>query len=198
MTAHLAAFLDAVGVTRAPIVAQSMGGRIAVELARRDPARVRALALLGSVGMGHAPALRSLVRYVPAPRHALASVRVPRWLLALNKTYAYGSRARVVQDDVDAYWAAMEFPEFVPSMRRAVIDFDWRPLSRAQLAEIGVPTLVMFGTRDRVIRAHGVEERVAALAAGELVWVADAGHLPNEEMPDTVNSILVEFIGHTT
>jgi pimeloyl-ACP methyl ester carboxylesterase len=53
------AFLDTIGVERASIVGNSYGGLVALRLALTDPARVSALSLVGSAGLGRAinPAL---------------------------------------------------------------------------------------------------------------------------------------------
>lgn len=48
------ALLDTLGVERASVVGRSLGGLIAVHLALSDPARVSALVLADSAGLGQA------------------------------------------------------------------------------------------------------------------------------------------------
>lgn len=194
MTAHLHGVFDVLGVTRGAIVAQSMGGRVATEFALREPARVASLALFGSVGFGDVPATVALTPYLPAPRGPLTTVLVQRWMVALSKAWAYGRRTPVLREDIDAYWAPTQFPDFVPAMHQALVEFDWRPLPESTIARIAAPTLVVFGTRDRTVRPHRAAERTAALPHGALYMVTDAGHVANEEAPDEVNPVLVEFI----
>jgi pimeloyl-ACP methyl ester carboxylesterase len=188
------AALASAGVDRAPIVAQSMGGRIAIELARRHPDLVRSLALFGSVGIGETTAFASIAHRLPAPRAPLTTLLSQRWIVALGKAYSYGRRAAIAPEDVDAYWAATQFPEFVPALHGALREFDWHPLSTTVLGELSMPALVVFCTRDRMVRVRGVEARVAALPRGRLHLVRDAGHVANEEAPDEVNPLLVEFV----
>lgn len=197
MTDHLAAFFDAVAVERAHVVAQSMGGRIAIELALQAPARVRGLALYGSVGFGVTPRALALVPRLPAPRGALSAFLTQRWMVAMGKGFAYGRRAKVAQADVDAYWSATQFPDCVSALRQALIDFDWRALTLAQCASLRVPTLVVFGTRDRTVRPVNADALTAAVPDGRIVWVRDAGHVVPEEVPDEANAILLEFISRT-
>lgn len=194
VTSHLSAALDALGIERTPVIAQSMGGRVALELARTQPERVSGLVLFASVGFGEVPSMVALVPHLPAPRGPLTTLLVRRWMVALSKAFAYGRRARVQPPDVDAYWAATQFPDFVPAMRQALIDFDWRPLTHDELSSIATPTLVIFGTRDRTVRPVNAALRVSALQNGRLYWVRDAGHVANEEAPDEVNPIVVEFV----
>ncbi|HKS04854.1 MAG TPA: alpha/beta fold hydrolase [Gemmatimonadaceae bacterium] len=197
MTDHVAAYCDAIGVARAVVVAQSMGGRIAIELAYRGPKRVSGLALYGSVGFGVAPRALPLVPRLPAPRGALSALLTQRWMVAIGKGFAYGRRARVAQADIDAYWATTQFPDFVPAVRQALIDFDWRELTPDQCAALRVPTLIVFGTRDRTIRPLHAERLCAAVPDARLVWVHDAGHVVPEEVADESNAHLLEFISRT-
>ena len=194
MTAHIAALFDALGVRRAPIAGQSMGGRIAFELARTRPDRVSALALFGSVGFGAVPNVVSLAPYLPAPRGTMSTLLVRRWMVALSKAFAYGRRVQAAQADIDAYWAATQFPDFLAAMRQTLIDFDWDPLTPDALAQVTAPALIVFGTRDRTVRPRSADALVRALPRGTLRYVADAGHVVNEECPDEVNPLLVQFI----
>jgi pimeloyl-ACP methyl ester carboxylesterase len=198
MTAHLAAYFDAAGLSRAPILAQSMGGRIAVEFARLFPSRVAALVLFGSVGFGDVPRMVRLVGRLPAPRGALSALLSQRWMVAFAKAFAYGRRARPSQEDIDAYWSATQFPDTIPAVRQALIDFDWRLLTPELCAQITAPALVAFGTRDRTVRPTTAARLVDAMPHGTLRWIRDAGHVANEEAPDEVNAFVVEFLSGKT
>ena len=193
-TAHVVALFDEFGIVRAPIIAQSMGGRIAVEVARMHPQRVAALALFGSVGFGEVTPAASLLRRLPVPRGPLSTLLIRRWMVALGKALAYGRRAKVEQADVDAYWAATRLPNYFAAVRQTFIDFDWRPLTPEILRALDVPALVMFGTRDRTVRPLRAEALAAALPRGRLYWVREAGHVANEEAAEEINGIVVQFI----
>ena len=65
-------------------------------------------------------------------------------------------------------------------------------------ASIAVPTLVVFGTRDRTVRPVHAEALTRAIPRGRFRWIAEAGHVANEEAADEVNPILVEFIAGST
>ena len=194
LTTYVREVLDSFGVPRAPIIAQSMGGRVAVELALRAPVRVSHLMLFGSVGFGEAPRTVPLAGYLPLPRHVPSSLFVRRWMVALGKAFAYGKRGTFLPDDVDAYWRAAQRPGVLQALRQALVEFDWRELTPDQLGALRLPVLVVFGTRDRTIRPRHTAALVAALPQGRLQWIVDAGHVVNEEVPDEVNPLLLEFI----
>jgi pimeloyl-ACP methyl ester carboxylesterase len=194
LTAHLGALFDSQRVQRSHLVAQSMGGRIALEYARRHPERVQSLALFGSVGFGAVPRVVRLVPRLPVPRGATATMMIRRWMVALSEAYVYGTRAAPDPACVDEFWAPTQFPDFVPAMRQVLIEFDWSPLDAAALSALAVPVLVIFGTRDRTVRPVHAERLVAALPNGRLHWVRDAGHVVTEEAYEEVNPLLADFI----
>lgn len=198
MTAHIAALLDVLGVRRGALVGQSMGGRIATEVARAHPQRVSCLAVFGSVGFGEAPRMGSVLARLPAVPGTFSTMLLRRWIVALAKALAYGRRAPVAQEDVDAYWAVTQFPDYLPAMRRTLLDFDWRTLTAAQASEVSVPTLVVFGTRDRTVRPVHAADIAAALPNGRVYWVHDAGHVVNEEVPEEINPLLVQFLSQNS
>jgi pimeloyl-ACP methyl ester carboxylesterase len=71
----LAAFLDALGIERATLVGNSLGGTVALRLALSEPSRVEALVLVSAAGLGRAvnPAFVS----VDVP--GLAEAAMPLW-----------------------------------------------------------------------------------------------------------------------
>jgi pimeloyl-ACP methyl ester carboxylesterase len=190
MTRHLAAVFDALHLDSAHIVAQSMGGRIALQFAHDSPARVRSLTLFGSVGFGAVPNAVKFASIVPAPAPAL----VRRWMIELGESFVYGKRARVDESFIDAYWAPTQFPDFLAAIRQSLIEFDWAPVTPAFLAGVQMPVFVIFGTRDRTVRPVHAAALVPSLPRGRLHWVQDAGHVANEEAYDEVNPMVLSFI----
>jgi pimeloyl-ACP methyl ester carboxylesterase len=127
LTDDVAALLDALGLERTAVVAQSMGGRIALELARRH--RVTKLALFGPVGFGDVSPARDLVPFLPAIPGSLAALLVPRELVELVQRRVYGKIGWFTDRDVDEYWAPTQFPAVrvrlaAPPARYARADFD--------------------------------------------------------------------------
>jgi pimeloyl-ACP methyl ester carboxylesterase len=69
----IAAFLDALDIERAWIVGNSLGGLIALRLALSDPARVSALGLVGSAGLGRR-AISSALSLLTMPGYGEAAI----------------------------------------------------------------------------------------------------------------------------
>ena len=195
MTDRVARLLDALAIERAAVVAQSMGGRIAVELARRHPDRVTRLALFGPVGFGELPPQKAFVPFVPVLPGALPSYLVTRRVVEIVQRRVHGKLGWFTERDVDEYWAPTQFPEVVRAQVQMLREFDWAPLQPAALAEVRAPTLVVFGTLDRTVRPSYAAPLVAALPHGRLEWVEGGGHVVMEEVPARVNELLVRFLG---
>lgn len=68
-TDHVWAFLDALGLDRVSVIGNSLGGRIALQLAEDDRSRLNKMVLMGSpgVGMTITEGLKALRAYEPSP-----------------------------------------------------------------------------------------------------------------------------------
>ena len=184
--------IDGVGIDRVALVGQSMGGGLALRLALDQPRRVAALALVSPVGLSGIPAAR-IARVVSPPMlDRLAPHMVPRWLVARLLRLTYGNPEQVTERDIDEYWAPSQFADYARAMRALVREFDWAPLADESLRNLRVPTLLVLGTADRLLR------RVVA-AAGRLprarhVVIQGGGHDVNEEHHERVNAEIVGFL----
>ncbi len=194
MTERVVLLLDALGVQRAQVVAQSMGGRIALELARRHGARVERLAFFGPVGFGELPPARAFAPFLPPISGALLSFLIPRRLVKVIQRRVYGKLGWFTERDIDEYWAPTQFPDVVRAQFEMLREFDWAPLDAAALSSFRHPTLVVFGTCDSTVRPVHAERLVAAMPAGRLEWIEGGGHVLMEEVPDRVNAMLLEFL----
>ena len=188
--------LDALAVDRAPLVAQSMGARIALEVARQHSARVTKLALFGPVGFGHLPPHKVFVPFVPALPGAWPSMLVTRQIVEVVQRRVHGKLkdGAFTDRDVDEYWAPSQFPDVVRAQLQMLREFDWQPLEPAVLEGLHTPTLVVFGTLDRTVRPVHAAQLVASLPVGRLEWIVGGGHVVMEEIPQTVNAMLLAFL----
>lgn len=188
----LESMLDALGLPRAAVVGHSMGGGIALHFALRFPARLSKLVLINPTALAR-PSLLPPMRLPPIPvADALGRVLVPRWLIEMILRYvAYGDADAVSEHDIDEYWAPTQLPGFVYAARACLSEFDWSVLSDAAAGALAVPTAVILGTQDRLIRnARGSAERLR----GATVASVAGGHCVNEEHPGDVYRIIAEFL----
>lgn len=69
-----------------------------------------------------------------------------------------------------------------------------RPDSTADLARIGIPTLVITGENDSITPRESAVKLQDYIGGARLVIVPDAGHLSNLEAPEAFNGALLEFL----
>ena len=170
--AELARFLrdwmDALGVRRPVVVANSMGCQASVDVAVEEPERVAALVLVGPTVD---PAARSLPRQ--ATRLALDSLREP---LRLN--------AVVLSD-----YARVGARRTLADARRMLAH---RLEERLQL--VGVPTLVVRGERDPIVPQAWAEQATRLLPDGALAIVPGAAHCAHFTHPEAVARAIGDFL----
>lgn len=185
--------LSEVGAERFSLAGHSMGGRVALEIARMAPQRVERLALLDT---GMEPI---------AAGEAGAGERAKRKAL-LDKALENGMR------DMGAQWArGMVHPgrldtplfeevldmvaRFTPSIFAAQIDaLLGRPDATAVLQALNCPTLLVCGRQDlwSPLSRH---ERMQQLCPGaELVVIEDSGHMSTMEQPEQVSKALADWM----
>jgi pimeloyl-ACP methyl ester carboxylesterase len=184
--------LEALGASGAPLVAQSMGGRIAIEVARRG--RTPALALFGPVGLGDVNPAHVFAPFIPTIPGEFPSLLVTRGMVEMVQRRVHGKLGWFTERDVDEYWAPTQFPQIVRAQLQMLREFTWSTLERQDLAAVTMPTLVVFGTRDRTVRPERAERLAAALRRGRFEWIEGGGHVVMEEAPERVHALLVEFL----
>ncbi len=191
---HAARFLrdvmEALGIDRAPIVANAVGGRWAIELALREPACVERLILVGApagtrrslpldMAMFSWPLVGRVVRWSlgrssPASvrrLYARTMVRHPDRLddlMCEERAIAWRRNIRSQLSLIDAL--------LTPAGMRPVLMTDERWAGWRRLA---VPVTFIWGERD-VFGSSEIADRIAPLvpAGATVVPIPDAGHLP--------------------
>jgi pimeloyl-ACP methyl ester carboxylesterase len=187
------------GMKEVDVVAQSMAGTIAIELATSPESRVRRMVLVNPACFGRVR-LQKLARLVsPSLVDVVLPHLVSRWIVARTHRMVYGDPSRITPRDEDEYWAPSQFPSFARAMRRLLHEFRWaRPpagLMAKRLAALKDRIFVVLGTRDRLVldaRAY-----LAALAAEgatiEHKVIEGGGHAVNEERADEVVQLALDF-----
>jgi pimeloyl-ACP methyl ester carboxylesterase len=195
--ADLDALLDALSLPAATLVGQSMGGGLALHYALRRPERVGRLALINPTGLVSAPYLAPLRAPPRSAIRAFGRRLAPRWLFRfVLRHLAYGDTTRLTPRVVDEYWSPSQLPGYVNAAICTFKEFDWRPISAESAGRLAVPSVVILGTEDRLIRnARAAAERLSTAS----VYDVPGGHCVHEEQPERVYAMLGEFFtdGHS-
>ncbi len=199
----VAAYLDALGIDRAAVVGNSLGGLVALRLALSEPARVSALGLIDSAGLGRG--VSYALRSPTLPGYgglAIAWSKTPlgatqrAWLKA-NLLFA---RPRLVPAEwmKEQYRLAQSpgFLEAALAALRAQVDLrGQREVLLDRLPSLEIPTLVVWGASDRVFPASQARDAISRLREGSLELIPACGHLPQVERPDRFVEAFERFLG---
>jgi pimeloyl-ACP methyl ester carboxylesterase len=163
--------LRELGVRNAIVVGYSMGGPVALLLARRHADRVRGLVLIASA----AELARGSFRWGMGPMLQLLGPLIRSGLPDRVMAELVGKRPALVGKSADLTpWLAGEMkrlhPSDVVSAGRAIAAFDARPW----LAELGTPAASIVTLRDLTVGP--ARQRSTAAALGAPVIEVDGGH----------------------
>lgn len=192
LTALVEGFLDEIGVGRPHAAGNSLGGLIALELARRD--RVASATVLSPAGFA-SPTEMALARSSLwlSVRVARATARWSEGLLSrpaarrvwLRQVIEHGDRLSVQEaaDSVRAMAAAPWFDETLPTLR---------PHQFGDGEQITVPVTVAWGEHDRLLLPRQARRAAVALPRARMVTLRGCGHVPTYDDPAQVARVVLE------
>jgi 3-oxoadipate enol-lactonase len=190
----LTALLDRLGIQKAALVAQSMGGWTCLDFAINNPRRVQALVMSCTTGIVDphtlAPAeLQKVQEWMTAHAgreadlfrrgiHPAAGERMAREQPALEFLYR----------EMDRMTAGLD----KNALRRKLVAARTLPASR--LCELKMPLMFVTGTEDIVIPPPLVEAVAAMVPGAKLEIVSEAGHSVYFERAERFNRTVDEFL----
>jgi len=168
LTDHLAAWLEASGLSGAPLLGHSLGAEVMFDLAARYPQHTRALIACAPTGIPENPRVRvQLLRLLlDAPRER------PGLLLPALSAYLRSG------------------PALMHRLARDQSEHDTGSL----LPSVQVPTLLLDGTRDPVIQRWTVEAIRHAIPHATVREVPGGTHALTDSFPQTVARSTLEFL----
>jgi pimeloyl-ACP methyl ester carboxylesterase len=187
-----AAMIDALGIERAHVYGQSMGGLIAQEFALRHPQRLRSL-VLGCTTFGGpnsvlpSPQAAALLSGMPNLPEDQAVDRVlelfysPRY----RREHAEEARRRI-----QSYFPLRTPPDAYARQLVACLTFD----AYDRLPQIATPTLVINGAEDALIPAENSRIMAQRIPAAELILFPEVGHLYFHEVPEEADAAVADFL----
>jgi pimeloyl-ACP methyl ester carboxylesterase len=183
--------LDCLGIESAHVVGASMGGMIAQVMAGRHPDRVRSLTSIMST-TGHRwkgqPALRAypFLLAKPAKSREQQAEQIVR-LFRLVGSPGFERDEQELREMVGLSWDRGHNPAGVGRQLAAIISSgDRTPAVR----RITAPTLVIHGTKDKLVKVSGGKATARAISGAKLMLIDGMGHdLPRGAWPRIVDAI---------
>lgn len=184
MADYVRAMLNERGITRYSVIGLSLGGMVALDIARRWPDEVVRLAMIESV-----PRVTDNRLVLALARGVLLLMRlIGRWLFALMPARVMGAEtaesARYFKPALAKMSAANTYV-----VQRAALAYDGRP----HLPDLKMPVLVMVGEKNTATH-KSAKDIAEAITQCESVIIPGAGHIANLDAPEFVNQALKSFL----
>jgi 3-oxoadipate enol-lactonase len=189
MASDAVAVLDAAGVESAHVFGISMGGMIAQELALQNPKRVRSL-ILGCTAAGGPTAVQAEpeVNQVLMNRGAMTPEQAAQ--AAIPYIYDPGTPHDRVEEDLDVRRPWFPRPEAYVAQLQGILA--WEAYSR--LPQLDVPTLVIHGETDRLVRLGNGQLIAGRIPGAKLVTLPNASHIFPTDQTLASNRAILEFL----
>ena len=187
---------DTLGLSRFVVAGNSLGGEVAWRTALLAPLRVEKLILVDAAGYAFVPESIPIgFQLARSPAAAwLGEYTLPRALIESSVRSVYGDPARVTPALVDRY-----FELTLRSGNRRALGQRLRQFvpgeNAAQIRALKVPTLILWGGRDRLIPPEYARRFAADIGGSELVLFDTLGHVPHEEDPVASLAPVRRFLG---
>jgi len=166
-TDFLDSFINALGFVQADVLGHSMGGQLAIAAAVRYPHRFRRLVLVDSAGL---PELIKTQWLAPIKMLTDSSLRQVRLYPTFVKI---GMRARAGREGLNIIRSS--------SIRR-------------ELKQLNIPTLIVWGSRDRVVPLEHGAFMAKHIPGARLAIIRGAGHMPFYEKPRECGRLILSFL----
>ena len=187
------AFVDSLGLSKLTLIGNSLGGMVSWDFAVRHPGRVEKLVLIDSAGFP-----MQLPIYIDLFNHLAVRLTSP-WMLPEGIIRAatrdvYGDPSRVSEPTLRRYADFFYADGARQAIGKMVPKFRFDDVDTSGLASIRVPTLILWGQRDRWIPPAHAGEFARRIPGATLRMYPALGHIPMEEDPVRVGTDLCAFL----
>jgi pimeloyl-ACP methyl ester carboxylesterase len=195
LPAVVTGLMDHLGIARASLVGNSMGGAVAATVAATRPERVDRLVLVDAAGFIQKSQRPWLLRVAGnrAGNAVLERLPLRRRLTVMALRQVYADPSRVTPEQVEEYLAPLSRPGMTAALASLLASSDdsgFPELAR----QIRAPTLVLWGEKDAWIPVAQADLFVAAIPGARKVILSGCGHVPQEECADRLAPLVIQFL----
>jgi pimeloyl-ACP methyl ester carboxylesterase len=181
------------------VIGHSMGAMLATAAALRYPQRISKLVLVCPAVFTNGPPafVASLANYMPLLYSYLVSFSFSLFGDKMVKG-AYRDPSKLSPELLKDYKKPLQ----IQNWEYALIEFtkaagQSHKYVQEHAHEIQIPTLVIQGEFDTIVKAEDVIKCSKVLPKAQLHLIKNCGHCPQEELPSEFMQVLLSFIGET-
>ncbi len=198
--------MAALGIGRATVVGQSLGGGVAMQLAYQHPELVERLVLVGSGGLGREVSWMLRLLTLPGAEYVMPLLFPPFARGAGDAVSGFVSRHGWRAPNISEMWDAFASLTDVDNRQafvrtlRAVIDVGGQSVSAEDRLYLtaAMPTLIVWGDEDPIIPVDHAYSAHEAMPGSRLEIFEGAGHFPHVEHPERFVEVLSDFLATST
>jgi pimeloyl-ACP methyl ester carboxylesterase len=193
-------FMETMGIDKASLVGNSMGGAISLTVAAKTPKRVEKIILVDPVGLGRgqSPVMRLMA--LPVIGNVLTKPSRKGVLRQMQLCLYDPSQARddfidrltaigVLPGNQRSFLSLLRVTSNILGVKKGIVaDFS------ARLKKIKAPILMIWGRQDQILPLADGEAAVQKMANGRLHVMDRAGHLPQIDKPEEFNATVLDFL----
>jgi pimeloyl-ACP methyl ester carboxylesterase len=185
LTDYVVRFFDELGLDRAVLCGNSLGGQVALDFTLKHPERVESLVLCGSAGLFE---------------RNLAGGRLPRLcrdFIRDRVAEIFYDQTHVSADLVDDVFAMLSDRRY----RRYLLKIAKATRDRYMLTELSAvraPTLIVWGREDSITPPFVAEQFCEHIHLAELAFIDRCGHSPPIEQPEAFSRLLHAYLSTGT
>jgi pimeloyl-ACP methyl ester carboxylesterase len=197
----MALFMDALGIERASLVGNSLGGVVCAQTGAQFPERVCTLILVDSAGFGRE--LSPFLRLWSVPLLGNLVFRVYQRAFPSLRRWVFCDSRSIDDEWLRAAAAVLRTPgvrESTLKVARIGVSLGGQREEmltdfRRQVAAMRIPTLIIWGRHDPAVPvAHAYQAR-DLIPDSEVRILERCGHLPQLERPEEFNGLVLDFLG---
>jgi pimeloyl-ACP methyl ester carboxylesterase len=193
-------FMDALGIERATLAGNSMGGVLCAQLAMESPQRLDGLILVGSAGFGRG--LNPFLRLWSLPWVGDLVFRAYQMAFPALKTWVFCDASSIGGEWLEGAAAMLRMPGVRENTLRAArtglnLRGQREKLFRGLhngLGSVTVPTLIIWGDRDAAVPLSHAYTAQRLIPNSELRIMERCGHTPQVERPEEFNKLVLDFL----
>jgi pimeloyl-ACP methyl ester carboxylesterase len=192
-TDHVWAFMDARGIEKARVIGNSLGGRIALQMASDQPDRIAKIVLMGVPGVGMTPTegLAALRAYEPshdAMRQLLRNYFAVDPAMITDDLVKIRYEASIADGAYEAYRAMFFDP------RHAGTELG---ITENEVRAIATPILLIHGREDKVVPLQVSVTMLGLLPNADLHVFSSCGHWTQIERADEFSTVVSDYLGRS-
>lgn len=196
----IVALMDQLGVRRAVLAGNSLGGGVAWRTAVQHPDRVTRLVLVDASGyplQSTSVPLGFRLAQIDWLKPVMSRL-LPRGMIASSVRNVYANPDKVTPELLDRYYELTLRAGNRESLTRRMKLRETDAQSAGLITTIAQPTLILWGAQDRLITEASGQRFHRDIAGSQYVVLDDLGHVPQEEDPQRSVGEVLKFLaaGH--